>query len=99
MTSSSLFAEFSIETASQNASLRRDSKSRGAGFFASSTDGLKMDRPRDEGVGATEVVREEEPRVSPFLFLLGSSKDEARARWVGLATSIACSVGTRGADG
>jgi len=95
MSSSSLSAK---ETEFQKASLRRDSKSR-AGILLSLTDGLKTDRPRDEGVGAPGIT-DEEPRVSPFLFLLGRSKDEARARLTSSeTTSLACSVGTRGAEG
>ena len=96
MSSSSLSAK---ETEFQKASLRRDSKSRGAGILLSLTDGLNTDRPRDEGVGAAGIT-EEGPRVSPFLFLLGRSKDEARGRLTSSeTTSLACSVGTRGAEG
>jgi len=73
ITSSSLSSK---DNAFQKASLRRDSKSLDAGNLPSLTEGLKIDRPKDEGVGATEV----EPSVSLFLFLLGSSKDEARTR-------------------
>jgi len=96
ITSSSLSSN---ETEFQNASFRRDSKSRGAGTLPSSTEGLKTDRPREEGVGAAGIIVEE-PSVSPFLFLLGSSKDEARARLTSATTSsLAFSVGARGAEG